>query len=61
MKLMQDICRSLYLRIPVTPKSIFKMIDNLLNRKKKSPLPDHSSASELASSFNTYFIDKVTN
>ena len=42
------------------PKSLFKMIDNLLNRKKKSPLPDHSSASELAASFNTYFIDKVT-
>ena len=42
------------------PKSLFKMIDNLLNRKKKSPLPDHSSASELAASFNIYFIDKVT-
>ena len=42
------------------PKSLFNLIDNLLNRKKKSPLPDHSSASELAASFNTYFIDKVT-
>ena len=41
------------------PKALFKMIDTLLNKKKQSPLPDYTSASELASKFNTYFIDKV--
>ena len=42
------------------PKALFKMINTLLNKKKQSQLPDHSSASELAATFNTYFIDKVT-
>ena len=42
------------------PKALFKMINTLLNKKKQSLLPDHSSAIELAATFNTYFIDKVT-
>ena len=42
------------------PKALFKMINTLLNKKKHSPLPDHSSTSKLAVTLNTYLIDKVT-
>ena len=40
------------------PKSLFKVIDTLLNNKKKLPLPDHSSAIQLASSFGNFFYEK---
>ena len=42
------------------PKALFKTINTLLNKKEQSPLPGHSSASELSATFNTHFIDKVT-
>ena len=60
MRCIQDICRILYLRISETQKLLFKIINTLLNKKKQSLLPDHSSGSELAATFNTHFIDKVT-
>ena len=41
-------------------KALFKMINTLLNKKTGSPLSVHWSASDLVSTFNTYFIDKVT-
>ena len=39
------------------PKSLFKVIDTLLNNKKK--LPRHSSAIRLASTFGNFFMRKV--
>ena len=41
------------------PKSLFKVIVTLLNNKKKLPLPDHSSAIQLASRFGNLFMRKV--
>ena len=41
------------------PKSLFKVIDTLLNNKKKLPLPDHLSAIQLASTFGNFFMRKV--
>ena len=38
------------------PKSLFKV--TLLNNKKKLPLPDHSSAIQLASTFENFFYEK---
>ena len=42
-------------------KSLFKVIDTLLNNKKKLPLPDHSSAIQLASTFGNFFMRSVGN
>ena len=41
------------------PKSLYKVIYTLLNNKKKLPLPHHSSAIQLASTFGTFFMRKV--
>ena len=40
------------------PRSIFKFLDTLLNNKKKLPLPGHSSATQLASTFGNFFMKK---
>lgn len=42
------------------PKLLFKTLDNLLHSTKDRPLPMHTSASELACEFATYFDEKVT-
>ena len=41
------------------PRSLFKVIHTLLNSKKKLPLPDHSSAIQLASTLGNLFMRKV--
>ena len=44
-------------------KQLFKIVDNLKNKKRSNPLPDHSSRETLANDFASYFktkIDKIT-
>ena len=41
------------------PKSLFKVIDTLLNNKKKLPLPEHSLAIQLAWTFGNFLMRKV--
>ena len=39
---------------------LFKVVDELLNRKKKTELPDCDSDIDLADKFSEYFVDKIS-
>ena len=38
---------------------MYKVTKSLLGRSSDTPLPDHSCKSELANSFNSFFVDKI--
>ena len=38
---------------------LFKVVDELLHRKKKTELPDCDSDIDLADKFSEYFVDKI--
>ena len=40
-------------------KSLFTLVNNVLHRNCHRPLPDHTSASGLANTYNKYFLDKI--
>ena len=42
-------------------KKLYRIVDGLLGREKPKVLPDASTDHELAETFNTYFITKITN
>ena len=41
------------------PKPLFRLIDSLLNKKKRSPLPENIPEAVLAEEFSTVFMNKV--
>ncbi len=41
------------------PKSLFRIINRLLHRKEESPKPPHTSESDLANEFSTFFTQKI--
>ena len=41
------------------PRSLFKIIDSLLNKKKSSPLPENVPEAVLAEEFSNFFVNKV--
>lgn len=42
------------------PKTLYKLVNKVLDRKQEKPLPDYTSdMSELASDFNSFFVRKV--
>ena len=43
----------------VTKKKLFKIVDPLLGRNKTTVLPEYSDPDTLASTINTFFIDKI--
>ncbi len=40
-------------------KALFKVLDNLLHRKKESALPSHNSKADLANTFADFFVEKI--
>lgn len=42
-------------------KSLFKVVDNLLDKNKVRTLPEHTDPLQLANDFNEYYIEKVNN
>ncbi len=41
------------------PKSLFRIINRLLHRKEETPMPPHTSESDLANEFSTFFTQKI--
>ena len=41
------------------PKSLFRLIDSLPNKKKSSPLPENIPEAVLAEEFSNFFMNKV--
>ena len=42
------------------PKTLYKMVNNVMDRKQGKALPDNDNLEELASTFNTFFVEKIS-
>ena len=41
------------------PKTLYKMVNNVMDRKQDNAIPDTENIEELASTFNTFFTEKI--
>ena len=42
------------------PKTLYKMVNNVMDRKQGKALPDNDNLEELATTFNAFFVEKIS-